>query len=166
MHCKSFPPVAARDAKILILGSIPSVKSLQKQEYYGHPKNAFWWIIGELLGFDFQLPYELRKSHIIKHKIALWDVLQQCERQGSLDSAIAAKSIKPNDFKTFFSEHRKIRKVLFNGAKAESEFRKRVIANIAELFPEITYHRLPSTSPAMASLSKPAKLAEWRKILE
>ena len=119
--------------------------------------------MGELLGFDYTIDYELRISQIIKNKIALWDVLQRCERKGSLDSAIVAKTVQPNDFIAFFAEHRKIKKVLFNGTKAESEYKKHILANVAELYPKISYHRLPSTSPAMASLSKIAKLAEWRK---
>ena len=158
-----FSPVIAPDAAILILGSIPSVKSLDKQQYYGHPRNAFWWIMGELFGFDYTIDYELRISQIIKNKIALWDVLQQCERKGSLDSAIIANTVQPNDFIAFFAEYPNIQKVLFNGTKAESEYKKHILANVVEIYPDILYHKVPSTSPAMAALSKSAKLAEWRK---
>jgi len=163
MNCKSFLPVAISNAEILILGSIPSVKSLEQQQYYGHPRNTFWWIMGEIFGFDYTLEYELRKSHLLKHNIALWDVLKQCERQGSLDSAIVAESIEANDFSAFFAEHLHIKRVLFNGTKAESEFKKRVIPILGANFTDIEYYRLPSTSPAMASLTKSAKLAEWKK---
>ncbi len=164
MNCTCFSPIVAPDAEILILGSIPSVKSLDQQEYYGHPRNAFWWIMGELLGFDYRMDYELRKSQLLKHKIALWDVMKQCERPGSLDSAIITKSIEANDFSAFFAEYRHINKVLFNGTKAESEFKKRVLPTLNAKFENITYQRLPSTSPAMASMTKSAKLAEWKVI--
>ena len=117
--------------------------------------------MGELLGFDYTIDYDLRTSQLIKHKIAVWDVLQQCEREGSLDSAIVAKTVSVNDFNTFFTEHPSIKKVLFNGTKAESEFKKRVIPNLNAKFANISYIRLPSTSPAMAALSKSEKLAEW-----
>jgi hypoxanthine-DNA glycosylase len=165
MFCKSFLPIAESDAEVLILGSIPSVKSLEQQEYYGHPRNAFWWIMGELFGFDYTIEYNLRTSQLIKNKIALWDVLKQCERSGSLDSAILAKSIEPNNFSAFFAEHSHIRRVFFNGTKAESEFRKRVLPQISANFADMEYQRLPSTSPAMATMTKSAKLAEWQKAL-
>ena len=163
INCTAFLPIAAPDAEILILGSIPSVKSLERQQYYGHPRNAFWWIMGQLFGFDYMSDYGVRKSQLIKHKIALWDVLKHCERKGSLDSAIVADSIEANDFSTFLTEHSQIKKVLFNGIKAESEFRKRVLPILNAKFANISYYRLPSTSPAMATLTKSAKLAEWEK---
>jgi len=166
INCKSFPPIAAADAEVLILGSVPSVKSLEKQQYYGHPRNAFWWIMGELLGFDYTIDYELRKSQVIKNKIAIWDVLQQCERLGSLDSAIIADSIKSNDFPVFFAEYPHVRKVFFNGTKAENEFKRRVMSTLDAKFANIEYMRLPSTSPAMASMTKSAKLAEWEVIFK
>lgn len=161
-----FSPIAAPDAEILILGSIPSVKSLEKQHYYGHPQNAFWWIMGEILEFDHTIDYELRKSQLIKNRIAIWDVMKQCNRSGSLDSAIIAKSIESNDFSAFFAEHQHIKKVFFNGTKAESEFRKRVMPILTAKFANISYKRMPSTSPAMASMTKSAKLAKWKTILK
>ena len=157
-----FPPIEDSNAEILILGSIPSVKSLEEVQYYGHPRNAFWDIMGELLGFDPLLDYEKRKLILIQNKIALWDVLKGCEREGSLDSAIKSDTVVTNDFKTFFKTHPNIRKVFFNGTKAEAEFRKRVLPEINEIYPDIEYIRLPSTSPAMASMDKSAKLAEWK----
>lgn len=160
-----FPPIEANDAEILILGSVPSVKSLEEAQYYGHPRNAFWSIMGSLFGFDASLDYNKRKEYLIKNKIAIWDVLKGCEREGSLDSAIKNDSMVINDFKTFFKNHRKIRKLFFNGTKAETEFMKRVVPDLEGNFKDIEYARLPSTSPAMASLSKSAKLAEWKVIL-
>ena len=160
-----FPPIASDDAEILILGSIPSVKSLEESQYYGHPRNAFWYIMGKLLGFAPSLDYEKRKAFLIKHKIALLDVLKGCEREGSLDSAIKNDSMEINDFDTFFKSHPNIRRVFFNGIKAETEFRKRVLPELKEKHLDIEFKRLPSTSPAMASLTKSAKLAEWKVVL-
>lgn len=161
-----FPPIASTDAEVLILGSIPSVKSLEEQQYYGHPRNAFWWIMGQLLGFDRELEYETRKECLIKNKIALWDVLHGCEREGSLDSAIKSSSVVTNDFAAFFAEHPDIRKVFFNGRTAEKEFQKHVSPMAEEKFPYLEYQLLPSTSPAMASLNKEAKLAQWQVIIK
>jgi len=169
MNCKSFSPIVAPDTEILILGSIPSVKSVANDQYYGNPQNAFWWIMGEIFEFDHTIDYKLRTSQLLKNKIALWDVLQSCERKGSLDSAIKSNSIVPNDFKKFFNKYNSIKYIFFNGTKSETEFNKRVLHDIEEasllaikLTCGIKYQRLPSTSPAMASLTKSAKLAEWK----
>jgi len=157
-----FEAISSPDAKTLILGSIPSVASLEKKEYYGHPRNAFWWIMGHILGFAPSAAYSERAEYLEKRKIALWDVLRRCERQGSLDSAIIAETVEVNDFKTFFEERPMITRVLFNGAVAEREFKKRVLREIETASPHIAYARLPSTSPAMASLSRERKLQIWR----
>lgn len=162
---QGFPPIEAVDAEILILGSIPSVKSLEESQYYGHPRNAFWDIMGELLGFERNLDYDKRKECLIKNKIAIWDVLKGCEREGSLDSAIKNDSMEINDFITFLKTHPKIRKIFFNGKKAEIEFTKRVLPDLENHLDGKEYTNLPSTSPAMASLTKSAKLAEWKKVL-
>lgn len=156
-----FLPISSPDAETLILGSIPSVKSLEEQQYYGHPRNAFWDIIGDLLGFDRSLDYSIRKQKLIENKIALWDVLANCERVGSLDSAIKSATAVTNDFSSFFAEHTLMKKVFFNGRIAEKEFKKHVLPMASVKYPYLQYKRLPSTSPAMASLDKDAKLAKW-----
>lgn len=84
----SFPPIVDSNSRILILGSIPGVKSLEKQQYYGHPQNKFWKIIFELLNEDFTGDYGEKIRMLKKHRIALWDVIDSCERKGSLDSEI------------------------------------------------------------------------------
>lgn len=165
-NCSGFPPVSGPDAEILILGSIPSIASMEKREYYGHQRNAFWWIMGEILGFDCGvMNYSLRKLQLLRNGIALWDVLNRCERPGSLDSAIISETIIPNDFTSFFAEHANIKHIYFNGTKAEQEYGRRVKPELPAKFAEISCRRLPSTSPAMASLSKSAKLAQWRQII-
>ena len=145
-NISGFTAIAEENATLLILGSMPSEVSLKKQQYYGHERNAFWPIILSLLTnqSSHQTPsYELRKQLLIKNNIAVWDVLQSCYRQGSLDTAIKMDSIKTNDFYQFFSTYRAIKKVCFNGAKAETIYRKYVLPNIAGLFPYLHYCRLP-----------------------
>jgi hypoxanthine-DNA glycosylase len=158
----SFTPVAGADATILILGSMPGAASLAAQRYYAHPANAFWPILGAVLGFDPHSEYPLRLAALRDHGIALWDVLQHCEREGSLDSAIRPGSERANDFARFFVAHRDIRRVLFNGAKAEQSFRRHVAA---ALWQNLELVRLPSTSPAHAGLDRGEKLAAWRAAL-
>ena len=161
---KGFPPIAEKNARILILGSMPGEESLKKNQYYGHPGNAFWKIMAVLFGFDSSMKYEERTKILLKNKIALWDVMRFCERKGSLDSNIKNSSIIENDFNSFFNAHPNIRDVYFNGVKAEREYLKRVLPKISGLKRNISYVRLPSTSPAMTRLSFKAKLMEWSKI--
>jgi hypoxanthine-DNA glycosylase len=159
----SFLPVARADARVLILGSIPGVASLAASEYYAHPRNAFWRIMGEIAGARPELPYALRTQRLIARKIALWDVLQTCVRPGSGDAEIVEDSIVPNDFRAFFESHPRIRRVCFNGTKAEQVFRRRVLRSLVH---DLEFLRLPSTSPAHASRSYRHKLAAWRAALE
>ncbi len=161
VYSESFPPIATPDARLLILGSMPGVASLEAQQYYAHPRNAFWPITGELFGFDPALPYEQRCERLGSAGVAVWDVLKSCRRAGSLDSAIERDSEEPNDFAGFFTKHPMVRLVAFNGQKAESAFRKHVDLN-AESESRLSFVRLPSTSPAHASLSKQQKLMAWR----
>ncbi|WP_372743203.1 DNA-deoxyinosine glycosylase, partial [Neptunomonas sp.] len=93
----SFNPIVAPQAKLLILGSMPGVKSLQEQQYYAHPRNAFWQIMKHLLEFDDALNYTRRLELIQRHGVALWDVAHQCIRPGSLDSEIDRNSVIPNE---------------------------------------------------------------------
>lgn len=157
----AFPPVAAPGARVLVLGSMPGEASLAARRYYAHPRNAFWPIMGELFGAGPDLGYRERLTRIKRAGIALWDVLASCRRKGSLDSAIDEKSIEPNDFAAFFARHRRIRHVCFNGAAAERCFRRRVLPPLGALGEELEFRRLPSTSPAHASLSLRDKLAAW-----
>ncbi|MCV7030588.1 DNA-deoxyinosine glycosylase [Mycobacterium sherrisii] len=154
------PPVVDDRARVLILGSFPSAQSLVAGQYYANPRNAFWHIAGELLGFDPAAPYDHRLTALQARGIALWDVLRSCRRVGSADSAIDPKSLAVNDFADFYAGHPGIVRVYFNGAKAEVVYRRRAHAP-----PRLGYQRLPSTSPAHAT--RPGvKLAAWRAILE
>jgi len=158
IHC--FPPVAGASAKILILGSMPGKMSLQQNQYYAHPMNAFWKIMGELVGAHPQLPYPARLDILCQSGIALWDVLASCERTSSLDAHIRNEAA--NDFAAFFARHPRITRVFFNGAKAEQSFRKFVLGKQA--LPVLEFCRLPSTSPAHAGMRYADKLKAWRAI--
>jgi len=163
---KGFPPIEDKRATILILGSMPSEESLRKNEYYAHPRNAFWKIVAGLFEFEHDASYRERAIAIKKNRIALWDVMQACERRGSLDSAINNKTIVVNNFASFYRCHPNISYVFFNGAKAETEYHKRVLPGLPDGTKGIVYARLPSTSPAMAQLSFDEKLYEWSNIKE
>lgn len=162
----SFAPIAQSNAEILVLGSMPGRASLDANQYYAHPHNAFWRIMGELLNFDPKHTAYSKKTDALKSaRIALWDVLQSCRRKGSLDSSIEIKSQTVNDFPAFFTTYTQIRAVFFNGAKAEDCFRRYVLKNhMPELQQQMQFIRLPSTSPAHAALSFAEKRNRWEQI--
>jgi TDG/mug DNA glycosylase family protein len=160
---QSFEPIEARNAEILILGSMPGRVSLAEGQYYAHAQNAFWRIISELLQLDATTSYSMRVRALKAARISLWDVLQSCTREGSLDSMIERDTQTANDFRTFFCTHSKISHVFFNGAKAEACFKRHVLRDIDG--GSVNYARLPSTSPANASMSFADKLSAWRVIL-
>ena len=159
---RSFAPVAHVTARILILGSMPGTESLRAGQYYAHPRNLFWPIVGELAGMAPGLRYDRRVAALQRARIALWDVLESCVRDGSLDSRIEKGSLVANDFRSFFQRHPDIAHVFFNGAKAEACYRTRVLPD-AGLRP-LQYRRLPSTSPANAGMSRERKFEAWRVI--
>lgn len=159
----SFPPIATPGARLLILGSMPGLASLRAQRYYAHAHNQFWPIMASLLGFDVLSPYEDRCARLAAAGIAVWDVLQSCERPGSLDADIDAASATPNDFARFLAAQPQIRHIFFNGGAAETLFRRHVLPTLP--FAGIQYRRLPSTSPAHASLRPAAKQDAWRSAL-
>ena len=161
-YSHSFDPVGDADARVLILGSMPGRKSLEANEYYALPQNAFWKIMGELVGAGASVPYKQRLRILKSSGIALWDVLASCERGGSsLDSRIS-KEIA-NDFASFFAQHPHIARVFFNGSKAEQSFKKLVQGK--QVLPRLEFHRLPSTSPAHAGMRYADKLRAWRTVM-
>jgi TDG/mug DNA glycosylase family protein len=163
MRVRSFEPIADANAEILLLGSMPGIASLRAQQYYAHPQNAFWRIIGELLGVGTDASYAKRIKALKSARIAVWDVLESCVREGSADAMIEDDSLRANDFRTFFATHTRIRRVFFNGTKAEACYKRHVLHHL-ESGP-IAYSRLPSTSPANASVTFADKLDAWRAIL-
>lgn len=158
MKSFSFSPISSPNAKILIIGTMPGTKSLELNQYYGHSQNNFWKFMFTIFDQEFSNDYETRIELLQKNNIALWDVLQYCDRVGSLDSAI--KNEIANDFETFLEQHSNIETIFFNGQKAAEFFRKYV-----HLKKEYKLVTLPSTSPANARKSFQFKLEEWRNIL-
>lgn len=158
------PPVAGPDARVLVLGSMPGVASLRLQQYYAHPRNAFWPIAAAAFGFDATAAYERRVAALKAAGVALWDVLQACDRDGSLDADIDPATAEINDFGAFFSAHPGIMKVCLNGAAAAALYRRRVMPRVTGAQGLQTL-ALPSTSPAHAAMSQADKLLIWRSAL-
>lgn len=143
---------------------MPSRQSLADQQYYAHPRNAFWPVMGAILGFEPGLAYARRTAAVKASGVAIWDVIAACHRPGSLDADIDKSSMKVNDFAGFFRQHRRIEAVFFNGQKARQIFQRNVLPGL-ELERELFMTALPSTSPAHASLDLAAKCDAWRTAL-
>jgi len=161
-----FPPISHKQAKFLILGSMPSEMSILKHQYYGHQRNAFWPIMLTIFNKSMDMSYKQRQQLLIKNNIAVWDVLQSCNRDGSLDAAIKMDSIKVNDFHSFLTVHQKIQTICFNGAKAQAIYNKYVLPQIKNEFSNLSYIKLPSTSPAYAAMNLQKKMSIWSNSLK
>lgn len=168
---ESFAPLESAYSTTLILGTMPGQKSLQSQQYYAHPRNALWPILcaianDETPGYEVHqtLSYEQRCAVIMKAGFALWDVLASCERPGSLDSNIARHSQQPNDIAQFVNRHPELSTIACNGRTAESLFKRHILPVLEQ--PTLRIVSLPSTSPAMASLSLQQKYELWRDALQ
>ncbi len=161
---RSFPPIADASSRVLILGSMPGKASLEAGEYYAHPRNAFWPITGAVLDFDAQAPYDERTAVLLARGVALWDVLESCVRPTSMDADIDEASIVVNDFHGLLERSPGIERICFNGTKAAQSFARYVAEEVGAV-DAIEQVRLPSTSPANASIPYPRKLAAWREAL-
>jgi hypoxanthine-DNA glycosylase len=154
-----FAPIADAGSRVLILGSMPSEASLAKGEYYGHPRNAFWPLVSALFGESFRNDYAARVDMLLRHGVALWDVVASCEREGSGDAAI--RRVTVNGFPAFYAAHPAIRYVFFNGGKAW-ELYKRYVGWMEDGH---IYERLGSTSPAHA-VSFEVRLEDWQRLID
>jgi len=157
-----FPPIASPHARVLVLGSLPGQRSLTRGEYYANPQNTFWKIVAARVP-DLPPDYPRRAAALVKHGIALWDVLAAATRSGSLDAAIGDDAIA-NNFRAFFHASPKIQLICFNGATAAKLFEQHVVPTLPEGQRGIARRRLPSTSAAHARLPFAAKVAAWSVI--
>ena len=150
-----FPPVCGERSRVLILGSMPSIKSLSDAQYYAHPRNAFWPIMCELLRGEYVPDYAERCRMLTARGIALWDMCRSCRRETSADSQI--RDVEPNPVDALIRAQG-VERVLLNGGEAYKLYRRYSHADVEAL-------RLPSTSPAL-TLPYADKLRAWRDALE
>ena len=159
MKTISFEPIINKSCKLLILGTMPGIKSIEEHQYYAHKRNAFWPIIYELFNEKISEKYQDKKKIILKNKIALWDTLKLCFREGSLDSKI--KEEKANEIHQLIADYPSINSIVFNGKSAEKFYNR-----YFKQQKSISYYSLPSTSPANALKTFNEKLSEWTIIKE
>lgn len=163
---RGFPPIAAPDARVLILGSLPGQVSLAHRQYYAQPQNAFWRIMGVLFDAGPELPYDERTRRLARHRVALWDVCKAARRPGSLDASIDLASIVVNDFAAFFRAHSDVVAVFTNGATATRLYQRLAWPSLAPEVRALPLTALPSTSPAHAGMRFEQKLERWRVVTE
>jgi double-stranded uracil-DNA glycosylase len=159
---RSFPPIIDAASRVLILGSLPGDESLRQQQYYAHPRNQFWRILAEIYQVPFPATYPDREALVLQQQLALWDVVQHGEREGSLDQAI--RNATPNDFAWLFKTYPELQAIVFNGRKAHAVFERRVlqpqVVDGLDRWPRLL---MPSTSPA-ATQPLATKIERWRQI--
>jgi hypoxanthine-DNA glycosylase len=147
---------------VLILGTVPSVRSLELRQSYGHRFNLFWPFMGELFDAGPDLPYAERIVRLQRRGIGIWDVLQRCERPGSLDSSIVRDSEVANEIPQLLDAQPTIRAIALNGGRAQQAFRRHVLPRLDDAMrARVTLLELPSTSPANASMARAVKFARW-----
>ncbi len=166
MKVASFPPQVGAGCKVLVLGTVPSLRSLEMRQSYAHPHNLFWPFMGVLYGAGPELPYAERIARLHAAGVGIWDVLKHCDRPGSLDSSILAASEVANDIPGLLDDYPTIRAIALNGGKAQQVFARRILPAIpAARRDAIEVLALPSTSPANASIPRDVKLDRWRALL-
>ena len=155
------PPVVASDCRVLILGSMPGAASLQAARYYAHPRNRFWPLMAALADVPAEATYGERLVALQRAGIGLWDVIGECRRAGSLDSAIVRGSERANALVPLIVSLGQLRVIAFNGATAASLFRRHVEPHLPELRQPVQRIALPSTSPAHAAMGLEALREAW-----
>lgn len=163
---KGLPPVIGDNARVLILGSLPSVRSIELQQYYAFPTNAFWSIMGALFDAGRELEYSDRLNILMSRGIALWDTLASSVRAGSLDANIDHSTAQVNDFPEILADNCRIRLIAFNGQESQKSFERYVIRDPAVPLPELDYRLMPSTSAANAMVNVQQKIEAWSVIKE
>lgn len=162
----SFPPQVGAGCRLLVLGTVPSKRSLELRQSYGHSQNLFWTFMGELFDAGRELPYPERIARLHARGIGIWDVYEQVERPGSLDSSIVRASEVPNAIPHLLDRYPTIRAIALNGGKAAEGFRRHIEPNLSAAQRErIDVLTLPSTSPANASIPRAKKFEQWSVLL-
>lgn len=161
MHVQSFAPVVSPQSRVLVLGSMPGLRSLTAQQYYAHSRNAFWPIMQAVAGIDTAANYPQKLQQLRNSGIALWDVIGSCERAGSLDTAIMPTTVHCNDFNTLFAGYPQLHTLVFNGKSVEQLFRRHALPGIKKDLLPAQQLCLPSTSPANARLGLAEKILAW-----
>ncbi|MFT5656778.1 MAG: TDG/mug DNA glycosylase family protein [Gammaproteobacteria bacterium] len=160
----SIEPIIGRNPRIIILGSMPGIISINAAQYYANPRNMFWAVLAELFGIDTDCSYQARVEQIRELPIILWDTLKACHREGSLDSKILNTEIEANDIVGLLEQHQSVQAIVFNGA-ASAKYFDRLITPHMPAKRNIELLKMPSTSPANAGMGFDQKIESWKELL-
>ena len=163
----SFPPQVGEGCQVLVLGTVPSLRSLALQQSYGHAQNLFWQFMGEMFGAGRELPYAERIARLHAHGVGIWDVYRSVERPGSLDSSIVRASEVPNAIADLLRDHASIRAIALNGGRAAAGFKRHIEPTLVGTRRDgraVDILALPSTSPANASMPRAEKFRRWQAL--
>ena len=161
----SFPALVAEGCRVLILGSMPGKRSLEQNQYYAHPRNLFWPLMGELYGVGHDLAYDDRIRVLQQRHVGIWDVLAECDRPGSLDSSINADTEIPNDIAGLLTRYPGIDVIALNGGKAQQGFKRYIERTLdAATRQRLRVLSMPSTSAANAGIPLAIKRAQWQRL--
>jgi TDG/mug DNA glycosylase family protein len=159
----SIEPIIGHNPRIMILGSMPGIISINASQYYANPRNLFWTVLADLFGIDIDCSYEYRVQQMLELPIILWDTLKSCHREGSLDSKILNTNIEANDIAALLKQFPTLQAIAFNGGASEKYFDRLVKPQLANDL-DIELLKMPSTSPANAGMKREQKLKIWRRL--
>lgn len=159
----SIEPVIGRDPRIIILGSMPGIVSINAAQYYANPRNLFWTVMAELFGIDIDCEYQVKVQQLRGLPIILWDTLKACHRQGSLDSKILNTDIQANDIAALLRQYSTVQAIAFNGGASAKYFDRLIKPHLPDNL-AIELLKMPSTSPANAGMKLEQKLELWRRL--
>jgi TDG/mug DNA glycosylase family protein len=164
--CIGFPAQLNADCRVLVLGSMPGVASLQAAQYYAHPRNRFWPLMGVLCGIDATLSYPDRVRALNARGVGVWDVIGQCERRGSLDASIVRGSEVPNALAARIDGLPALRAIACNGGTAFRAFQRFIVPALLDVARQVPVWSLPSTSPANAAWPLPRLVEAWQPLAD
>lgn len=159
----SIEPIIGRDPRIIILGSMPGIISINAAEYYANPRNIFWIVMAELFAIDIDCDYQAKVQQLRDLPIILWDTLKSCHREGSLDSKILNADIQPNDIAALLKQYPTVQAIAFNGAASARYFDRLIKPQLLDDL-RIDLLKMPSTSPANAGMKLEQKIELWRRL--
>ena len=159
----SIEPIIGRHPRIIILGSMPGIISINAAQYYANPRNMFWAVLAELFDIDIDCDYETKVQQVRELPVILWDTLKTCHREGSLDSKILNTDIEANDIVALLGQYPAVRAIAFNGG-ASSKYFDRLIKPQLPNDLSVELFKMPSTSPAYAGMKFEQKLELWRRL--
>jgi TDG/mug DNA glycosylase family protein len=159
----SIEPIIGRCPRIIILGSMPGIISINAAQYYANPRNMFWTVLAELFGIDIDCDYETKVQQVRDLPVILWDTIKSCHREGSLDSKILNTEIEANDIVALLERYATVQAIAFNGGASAKYFDRLIKPQLpSDLSVELL--KMPSTSPANAGMKFEQKLDLWRRL--